>query len=467
MKTLKVLLIGAECAPFVKVGGLADVLGALPKYISRQGVNAATVVPLYQSIDREQFVLEEETALNVETGVGPMLFRVFKCVDKDGILHYFLEQEKYFSRSNIYGEKDDAERFFAFSMGTLELAKREKFDILHANDWHTALVPVLVRQDGLPFKTVFTIHNLAYQGLCSRSLSGFLKLTPDMDALIRQDDNTMNPMKGGILCADYVTTVSPTYAKEILTPEYGVGLENVLVQRKDRLIGILNGIDVELYNPATDPHIYVNFTNEWEKKLANTEALRKELNLENGPYPVIGLVSRFVEQKGIDLVAEALDSIVELGAQLVALGTGDKKYEELLFKKAGKYPNMVSVNITFDPVLAQRIYAGSTHFLMPSRFEPCGLGQMIALRYGSIPIVRRTGGLADTVFDAEKEPNGNGFVFDEPTVDGLLGAVKRAVAYYKDEQMHKSLFNRAIASDVSWDSSAKAYVKLYEKALIS
>jgi len=160
---LKVLLIGAECAPFVKVGGLADVLGALPKYISRQGVNAATVVPLY----------EEETALNVETGVGPMLLKVFKCVDKDGILHYFLEQEKYFSRSNIYGEKDDAERFFAFSMGTLELAKREKFDILHANDWHTALVPVLVRQDGLPFKTVFTIHNLAYQGLCSRSLSGF------------------------------------------------------------------------------------------------------------------------------------------------------------------------------------------------------------------------------------------------------------------------------------------------------
>jgi len=182
---------------------------------------------------------------------------------------------------------------------------------------------------------------------------------------------------------------------------------------------------------------------------------------------VIGLVSRFVEQKGIDLVAEALDSIVELGVQLVALGTGDKKYEELLFKKAGKYLNMVSVNITFDPVLAQRIYAGSTHFLMPSRFEPCGLGQMIALRYGSIPIVRRTGGLADTVFDAEKEPNGNGFVFDEPTVDGLLGAVKRAVAYYKDEQMHKSLFNRAIASDVSWDSSAKAYVKLYEKAFIS
>ena len=464
---MKVLLIGAECAPFVKVGGLADVLGALPKYISRQGVNAATVVPLYQSIDREQFVLEEETALSVETGVGPMLFRVFKCVDKDGILHYFLEQEKYFSRSNIYGEKDDAERFFAFSMGTLELAKREKFDILHANDWHTAVVPVLVRQEQLPFKTVFTIHNLAYQGLCSRSLLRFLNLTPDMDVVIAEDNNTMNPMKGGILCADYVTTVSPTYAKEILTPAYGMGLENVLVQRKDRLIGILNGIDVELYNPATDPHIYVNFTNEWEKKLANTEALRKELNLEKGPYPVIGLVSRFVEQKGIDLVAEALDSIVELGAQLVALGTGDKKYEELLFKKAVKYPNMVSVKITFDPVLAQRIYAGSTHFLMPSRFEPCGLGQMIALRYGSIPIVRRTGGLADTVFDAEKEPNGNGFVFDEPTVDGLLWAVKRAVAYYKDEQMHKSLFNRAIASDVSWDSSAKAYVELYEKALIS
>lgn len=464
---MKVLLIGAECAPFVKVGGLADVLGALPKYISRQGVKAATVVPLYQSIDREQFVLEEETALNVETGVGPLFFKVFKYVDKDGILHYFLEQEKYFSRNNIYGEKDDAERFFAFSMGALELAKREKFDILHANDWHTALVPVLVRQDGLPFKTVFTIHNLAYQGLCTRSLSGFLGLTPDMDVLIRQDNNTMNPMKGGILCADYVTTVSPTYAKEIRTPEYGVGLENVLVQRKDRLIGILNGIDVELYNPATDPHIYVNFTNEWEKKLANTKALRKEQNLENGPYPVIGLVSRFVEQKGIDLVAKALDSIVELGAQLVALGTGDKKYEELLFKKASKYPNMVSVNITFDPVLAQRIYAGSTHFLMPSRFEPCGLGQMIALRYGSIPVVRRTGGLADTVFDAEKEPNGNGFVFDEPTVDGLLGAVKRAVAYYKDEKMHKNLFNRAITSDVSWDSSAKEYVKLYEKALIS
>ena len=461
---MKVLLIGAECAPFVKVGGLADVLGALPKYISRQGVNAATVVPLYQSIDREQFFLEEEKALKVETGAGPMLFRVFKCVDKDGILHYFLEQEKYFSRSNIYGEKDDAERFFAFSMAALELARREKFDILHANDWHTAVVPVLVKQNELHFKTVFTIHNLAFQGLCNRSLAEFLQLKPDMESLSLQDKDTMNPMKGGILCADYVTTVSPTYAKEILSPEYGMGLEDVLTQRKDKLVGILNGIDVELYNPATDPHIYVNFTNEWEKKLANTKALRKELNLENGPYPVIGLVSRLVEQKGIDLVAEALDSIVGLGAQLVALGTGDKKYEELLFKKASKYPNMASVNITFDPVLAQRIYAGSTHFLMPSRFEPCGLGQMIALRYGSIPVVRRTGGLADTVFDAEKEPNGNGFVFDEPTADGLLGAVKRAVAYYKDEQMHKNLFQRAISSDVSWDKSARTYVELYERA---
>jgi len=467
VRTLKVLLVGAECAPFVKVGGLADVLGALPKYVNRHGVDTATVIPLYQSVDKEYWNLREDGTLNVETGAGTLIFKVFKCVDQDGIVHYFIDQEKYFYRNNVYGEEDDAERFFAFSMAALELARREEFDILHANDWHTAVVPVLVKQNEFHFKTVFTIHNLAYQGLCNRSLADFLKLRPDIGSLLLHGKDTMNPMKGGILSADYVTTVSPTYAKEILSPEYGMGLENVLAQRKDNLVGILNGIDVEVYNPATDPHIYVNFTSEWEKKYANTKALRKELNLEDGQYPLIGLVSRFVEQKGIDLVAYALDGIVDAGAQLVALGTGDKAYEELLSKKAREYPHMVSLNITFDPKLAQLIYAGSTHFFMPSRFEPCGLGQMIALRYGSIPIVRRTGGLADTVFDVDSEPNGNGFVFDEPTADSVLGAVKRAVAYYKDERMHKNLFQRAISSDVSWDKSARAYVELYERAFYS
>ncbi|WP_156802686.1 glycogen synthase [Coprothermobacter platensis] len=466
MGILKVFLIGAECAPFVKVGGLADVLGALPKYIKRLGVEAVTVLPLYPLVDQTRFHLQFQDNLVVHTGKGDIPFDVFKYVDEDGIVHYFLKQDHYFNRNAVYGEIDDAERFFAFSLASILLAEREKADVIHANDWHTAVVPVLVKDRHLPFRTVFTIHNLAYQGLCDSSLEEFLMLNRDMAAKMRQDDHTMNPMKGGILCSDYVTTVSPTYAKEILTPEYGMGLNDVLLQRQDRLIGILNGIDTELFNPATDPMIYENFTSEWEKKLQNANALRKELKLQEGDFPLIGLVSRFVEQKGIDLVAQALDDIVGLGAQFVALGTGDKQYEEALLGAGEKHPGFVSVNITFDPALAQRVYAGSTHFLMPSRFEPCGLGQMIALRYGSVPIVRRTGGLADTIFDVDQCDHGNGFVFEEQTPEALIACVKRAIRIYKNERdKHVQLFKRCLSWDVSWDKSAQAYVDLYRKAL--
>jgi starch synthase len=463
---LKVLIAGAECAPFIKVGGLADVLGSLPKYLKRQDVDVATVIPFYRGIDRNLVNPNEEEPIKIQTSNGELKFGVHKSIDHDGVVHYFLSHEQYFGRTAVYGEPDDAERFFAFSMAVVALAQREHFDLLHTNDWHTAVIPVLIRNKNLPMKTLFTIHNLAYQGLCSSELGKFLMLSPQMADAIEQDEVTMNPMKGGILFADYVSTVSPTYAREILTPDYGMGLDLILAQRKERLVGILNGIDVELYNPLTDPNIYRHYGHDWDGKYANTVALRKELGLDDGDYPVFGLVSRFVEQKGIDLVAEAMDSIVAMGGEIAALGTGDKKYEELLSNSAKKYPGRVSVNVTFDPVLAQRIYAGSTHFLMPSRFEPCGLGQMIALRYGSLPVVRRTGGLADTVIDVSTHLDGNGFVFDQPSTQAFLKAVGRAVSIYRnDKSTHLALFERALSTDVSWDKSARSYVELYEKIL--
>ncbi|NPV87948.1 glycogen synthase [Coprothermobacteraceae bacterium] len=466
---MRVLMVGAECAPYAKVGGLADVLGSLPKYLRKLGVDVATAVPLYSSISPTEFNLVRDKDIVVNVPRREIDFGLWRGKDKYGVEHAFFSQPGYFGRGRVYGEPDDAERFFAFSQAVVEFARQEGFDVVHANDWHTGVVPLLIKDKNLNIKTVFTVHNLAYQGQCGADMNDFLGVSPENLELVKELGNDgvelINPMKAGLLFADYITTVSPTYAKEILTPDFGMGLDSVLRQCQDRLVGILNGLDTEVFDPSTDPHIYVNFSDEWDKKKANTQALKQELGLEEGDSPVLGMVGRFVEQKGIDIVVDALNELVHMGTQVAALGTGDKKYETLFQEAALRYPGRVALKVGFDPVLANRIYAGSTHFLMPSRFEPCGLGQMIALRYGSVPVVRKTGGLADTVFDADETDVGNGFVFEEPTAEGLVSAVKRSLEWYRLEERWMVLFKRAVSSDVSWNKSASLYVDLYRKAL--
>jgi len=474
---MKVLYAASEALPFKSSGGLAEVAGSLPKALRRRLVGARVVMPLYDSIPQE---LRESMTFLTHI-VVPVAWRRQYCgvfeARVGGVIYYLLDNQYYFKRGfRLYGHFDDAERFTFFSRAVLEILPHLdgwRPDILHCNDWQTALIPVyqMVFYGKEPFyqgiKTVFTIHNIEYQGQYGMDLLGdVFGLDAEHKSLV-EHDGCVNLMKGGIECADAVTTVSPSYAEEILTPWYAHGLDTILRERDFKLEGILNGIDTESYDPAADPALAAPFSAEdLGGKAACKAALQALFGLEQSPRaPLMGVVSRLAGHKGIDLLKAKLDELLAgSGAQLVVLGTGEAQYETFFRELAGRFPGRVGVMIDYNPAVSRQIYAGCDLFLMPSKSEPCGLSQMIALRYGAIPVARETGGLKDSIQDSGLG-GGNGFTFLCYDADELLHALRRALQGYADAEGWQVLVRRAMACDFGWGKSAGAYIKLYKGLL--
>ena len=481
---LKILILTAEMVPFAKTGGLADVAGALPKALATLGHDVRVALPRYGRIDGARFGLTVEVdpfPVTIDSGTESVSIErsAIRAGDRE-IPVYFVANERLFNREGVYGYPDDGERFVLFCRAALEMLKRIDWqpDVIHCNDWHTGLVPnwlkTIYRDDPFFAKTatVYTIHNLQYQGVFGRRILevagieayGFL-YHPQMGELAKVVDF----MARGIYFADIVTTVSERYAQEILTPEYGEKLDPLLRDRRDRLFGVLNGIDYDDANPATDQHIARQFDAEHlDARAENKAALQREAGLTVDPNaPLLGLVSRMVDQKGFDLLSGIFDWLMRsLRVQFVLLGAGDQHYHTLFTRFQRTYPGQAAANLTFNTPFAQRIYAGSDMFLMPSRFEPCGLGQLMALRYGSIPVVRRTGGLADTVTDFDPlTEEGNGFVFERYDQVDLYTAIVRAVEHYRNPRTWQMLQRRGMGADYSWGVSARKYADLYARAI--
>ena len=472
---MKVLYAASEALPFIASGGLADVAGSLPQALRKRLIGARVVMPLYDTIRQE---LKDTMTFITHISV-PVAWRRQYCgifeARHNGVIYYLLDNQYYFKRDRIYGHYDDAERFAFFARAVLEIIPHIGFkpDIIHCNDWQTAMTPVYYStmyadQPGWEnIKTVFTIHNIQYQGVYGMELIGdVLGLQPGTEHIVEYN-GCVNLMKGAIETANVVTTVSPSYANEILDPWFSHGLDNILEQRRFKLSGILNGIDVENYNPETDKDIFANFSAEdFSAKAINKAELQKMFNLpENPRTPVVGLVTRLVSHKGLDLIKAILDELLATtDIQFVVLGSGDWQYEEFFKEMAGRYPNQLGLRLGFVPDLARKIYAGSDMFLMPSKSEPCGLSQMVALRYGSIPIVRETGGLKDTITDSG-DGKGNGFTFKSYDAYDMLDAIRRALAAYGDKKHWEKLVKRALKCDNSWGKSAREYIALYEELL--
>lgn len=468
---MKVLFAAAEAYPLAKVGGLGDVAGSLPKALRSLGHDVRIALPRYGMI---RGTGEDLGAFPVRIG-GTTQEAHLLTSNIDGVPVYLVDKSDLYDRPKVYEYEDDGKRFGFFCKALLDLLPAADFwpDVIHCNDWHSALAPAFLRtlyagdERYRTIRTGFTIHNLQHQGLFGRDLFEWTGLPPESWGPEGVEFyGKLNFMKAGIVYADRVSAVSPTYAQEIQTKECGYGLEGVLSSRGSKLSGILNGIDYDVWNPARDaqiPHTYTKSTIDGKAK--DKHALQKETGLPADPKaPLLGMVSRITEQKGLDVLLPALPGILELRAQAVILGTGEKKYEDPLAELAEGANNLVAY-LKYDEALAHRIYAGSDFFLMPSRFEPCGLGQMISLRYGTVPIVRATGGLVDTVTDVTQDPKkGNGFVFAEYTPEALLDATRRAVGFYRRRRGWKGLQQRAMASDFSWKNSAAQYARWYERA---
>ena len=477
-RKLGVVFASAEAAPFVKTGGLGDVAGSLPPALEAEGVNVIVMVPLYSTIPEEyQRQMEHLCDFYVPLGWRNEYCGLERLVH-DGVTYLFVDNKRYFDRSYPYGFFDDGERFAFFSKAIVESLQHlpEGFtcDILHCNDWQTALAPVFLREfyQGLPLyenvRTIFSIHNVAFQGqFTDKMLNDVLGLAhiPAAASQLRCDDSSINYMMGALNYADAITTVSPTYAAEIQTPAFGERLDGVLRRRSEALQGIVNGIDVNAWNPATDKAIAATYTAEdLSGKAACKRALQEELGLEvRDDRPLMTMVTRLTRQKGMDLVTYALDRILSGGVQVAVLGTGDYEYENALRYFEGKYPGQMSARIQFDAALSKRMYAGSDLFLMPSLFEPCGLSQMIAMRYGTLPVVRETGGLRDTVAPYNYVTGeGTGFSFANFNGDEMGDAVFRGARLFWDdpEAFHQLQLN-AMSQDFSWKKSADKYLDLY------
>jgi len=475
---LRILYVAAEVAPFAKTGGLADVAGALPQALARLGHDVRVMLPRHRGVEAAAGALR----MAVPRLPVPVGDRTAEGAILEGRLGdvpvYFVAHDGYYDRPALYGASDDCERYVFFCRSVLAALPGLGWmpHVIHANDWQTGLIPVyletLVRDAGAyaDVASVFTVHNLAYQGVfwhydLPMTGLGWDLFTPAGIEFYGH----LSFLKGGLVFADLLTTVSPTYAREVQTPEFGERLNGVLRERSADLIGILNGLDVEAWNPATDPDIPKRFDRDDPGgKAACAAALRAEMGLPDtgARAPLVGVVSRLAEQKGIDLVAGAVPAIRAAGGQLVVLGAGEAPLERLLGELAEAHPESVAVRIGFDDRLARRIYAGSDLFLMPSRYEPCGLGQLIALRYGTVPIVRRTGGLTDTVRPWDPATGeGTGFLFDELSVAGASAALGRAFAAHADPAAWRRLVLNAMAADFSWDASAEAYVTCYRRAI--
>lgn len=481
---LNILMVSAEMVPFAKTGGLADVVGALPKALKEQGHDIRVVMPRYGRIRRERFSLSTllppfpVTLDDKEVEVGMLQTSV---PSRGGdVPVYMVESTQYFDREGIYMYDDDADRFILFCRAALEACRKLNWqpDVIHCHDWHTAIIPnwlkTVYKDDPFFASTacLYTIHNLAYQGVFGTrvlEIAGVAEygyiVHPDMPHL----EDVVDLMGRGIYYADIINTVSETYASEILQPDYGEGLDPLLRDRRNRVYGVLNGIDIEVNNPQTDPHLAAHYdVIDHDGKHECKRDLQREARLPDLPHtPVIGVISRLAEQKGFDLIDNILEPLLRNhDVQIIILGTGDERYHERLSEFQARFPKQLRAFLTFNATLTQKIYAGADMFLMPSRFEPCGLGQMIALRYGAIPIVRRTGGLADTVRDYDPTTNeGNGFSFRNYEPLALYGAIVRALENYRYRNHWQQLVIRAMASDHSWSASARRYVDLYHRAL--
>ena len=472
---MKILYAASEAVPFCKTGGLADVAGSLPAALAAQGADVAVVLPLYQKV-KEKFSdqLHFECYDYVDLAWRHSYCGLFS-MERDGVTWYFLDNEQYFRRPELYGYMDDGERFGFFSRAVVRMLPHLRFwpEVIHCNDWQTALVPIYLKDDGVredrfrSIRTVLSIHNIEYQGRYGRETLGDLfgldhGWADDGTILM---DGDVNLLKGAILCADAVNAVSPTYANELKMPYFAHRLDGIMRRCGYKLSGVLNGIDVKRYDPAADPHIAVNYSAaDMAGKQADKAELQKLMGLRQEPYvPIVGIVSRLVSHKGLDLVCEVLHDMMELPLQLVILGKGDRKYEEFFQWAANQYPGRMAVRLDYNEELSMAIYAGADLFLMPSRSEPCGLSQMIAMRYGTVPIVRETGGLKDTVTPYEAwRDSGNGFTFANYASSDMLYVIREAVYLYKDyPDAFARLRARAMACDFSWARSAGEYLHIY------
>ncbi len=487
---MKVLFIASECAPIAKVGGLADVVGALPKALKKLGVEVSVAIPFYQSIklSRKPKLFKKGVAVRfgakkevfdlwqtfLPVGLPASLREALPAGDKagdgkDAVPLFLIKNDKIFGK-DVYFKKDatpegsdrEAVSFFFLSLAGIEVAKTVKADILHCHDWHTATSPFWCRANNLGLRTVLTIHNLEYQGVFEAEVVG---------RILRIDwAGEWNCLKEGILNADIITTVSSSYAKEILTNEFGAGLQEFLRGRKKSLFGILNGLDVDEFDPQKDPALKsVYSVSNLDGKAVDKEFLQDRFfGKPDKQIPVLGMVSRLATQKGIDLLVEIFEDLMIQNLQLIVLGTGTDKYENFFKKMAKKFPQKFCAKLLFDEKLARQIYAGSDMFLMPSRFEPCGLGQQIAMRYGAVPVARAVGGLKDTiknVDDFQKEVAGTGFLFEKYDSREFLQAIKRALDVFQDKKAWRQIQLNGMGQDFSWEKSAKAYLSLYKKLL--
>ncbi|ALV21738.1 MULTISPECIES: glycogen synthase GlgA [Carnobacterium] len=473
---MKVLFAAAECAPFFKTGGLGDVAGALPKELKKQGIDVAVVLPFYTTMPQlYKDQLEDVMQFEVKVGWRNQFCGIKKLI-KDNVTYYFIDNLYYFDRPSIYGFDDDGERYAFFAQAICEMMEKIEFipDVLHVNDWHTAIIPVLLKdkyhwiKQYKEIKTMLTIHNLQFQGIYNQAvLSDWYGIGYNAfheQGLKYYED--VNCLKGGIFFADHVTTVSPTYAQEIQTAYFGEGLDGVLRQNNYKLSGILNGIDYDVFNPATDDKIEAHFSiDDRSGKALDKALLQERVGLPIEPeVPLMSMVSRLTTQKGCHLLQEKMDELMQRDIQVLILGTGETEYEESFRYFTWRYPDKFKVIVDFDTTLAQQIYAGSDLFIMPSAFEPCGLSQLYSLRYGTLPIVHETGGLKDTV-----EPynavtgKGTGFSFYDYRGHVMLKTIDQALTVYYDEpDQWDSLIEQAMQQDFSWEKSTESYIEQYK-----
>lgn len=472
---MRILYVVAEAAPFVKVGGLADVAYGLPRALQTRGHEVRVILPRYRTINGSAHGLRPlRPPFPVPIGLaGETRLVEVEVSEATGVPTYFVWDEHWFGRDQVYGYPDDPQRFIFFCRAVLAFLRHTDWrpDILHGNDWHTGFLFLWLATAGRrdrfyrPIATVFTIHNMAYQGITGDALLAFGGIHDHVERLEVEPPGHINWLARGIAHADAINTVSPRYAQEILTPEFGFGLEPLLRRRADRLFGILNGIDPEAWDPRTDPALAARFDAETlERRAENKRAAQEAFGLpERAEIPLFAFIGRLIEQKGLDLLLQTADALFARGIQLVILGTGMPEYEAALASWPARFPGQAGVRLAFDERLSRLLYGGADVFLMPSKFEPCGLGQMIAMRYGALPLVHAVGGLSDTVRDVTKE-DGVGFVFFPFSPEAFLAAVDRALALYRDPPAWRAAQRRAMARDFSWAASAQAYERLYQQA---
>ncbi|HKW88656.1 MAG TPA: glycogen synthase GlgA [Candidatus Acidoferrales bacterium] len=475
---MKILFVSPEGLPFSKTGGLADVVEALPRVLGQMGHQVAVLLPRYRGNQAARTVIP---SMSIPLGLEMRFPSLAEAGTFEGVHYYFVDDPEFFDREKLYGDKqgdypDNPRRFAQLSRAAIEFAKQVWMpDVVHCHDWQSALVPLYLRTlykhdpsvAGLP--VILTVHNLGYQGLFARSVLKEIGLPEElfcMEAL--EFYGKVNVLKGGLVFADYLTTVSRKYAQEIQTPEFGYGLEGVIGSRGDRMVGILNGVDYGAWNPESDTFIAAQYSakNLDGKRLCKKDLLATfHLPAENMERPLIGIVSRFVDQKGFDLLAESAMELMKQDMLLIALGNGDPKYEKLFLELAKKYPKKVGVKIAYDNAVAHKIEAGADMFLMPSRYEPCGLNQIYSLRYGTVPVVRATGGLDDTVEEFDpRTGKGTGFKFKPYTGKALVECLVQAIATFAEVRLWRMIQANGMAKDFSWKPSAAAYVRVYEAA---